>query len=1496
MIAALRSGVLIFLAVCPALPVFAANASYAGSFATDDDKRIFYFTLPQAGPVNLRTWSYAGGVNAAGTTVPAGGFDPTISLFDSQGNFIVHNRDGGCGNVAPDPATSFCWDSFLSLTLPAGSYSVVLTQSENLPNAPRLSDSFVYDGQANFTTPAGAGSPGFWDLFPNKRTSAYALDIVGAASAATTITSSSQLPFGVAGASYSPFIFTAQSGAATLTWSVVAGSLPPGLTLNATSGVLSGIAQSSGTFAFTVQVTDGVQPVTQSVSVTILAALRITTSLLPAGAAGQPYGPVNLIASGGSGSFSWRADGLPANLTMSATGAIAGTPLAGGSFPLQISVSDPVSGLSASTSLTLSIAVAPLVISSSGSLGGFVPGASISGTFRATGGQTPYTWSATGLPGGLSLNSSTGAFSGTAGSPGVYSFTVRVSDAASTTASATLNVTYSVLGINTSALPGGSTTAVYSASFSAIGGTPPYSFSATGLPQGLSLSGSGAITGTPRAAGTFTLRVQVTDSAGLSTSSQFALEVTGVASPLTISGGPLPGGNAGAAYSSNLQASGGTAPYLWSVFGGALPGGISLSNSGAVQGTPDRAGDYSFTAHATDAAGATATGVFTLTISPATLTISLGTFPIGIAGSDYPVQILSASGGVAPYSFTIGSGSLPPGLILAGGQISGLSTTAGSFGMSITVTDSAGKTTAVNGSITINPAHTDLILSQSTVSFSLTAGAGGVPTPASVTVRSSAVQQLLNYSFRVSPAASWLSVTGGNSTPGSLSIAIDPSAPSLPASTANYLTAIVVSCIAPSPCAGAVQTINVALAVSVPPPQLSLGTGLLSFSALSSNPAPSSQSLGLQDTGGGAIAITSITTADSWLSVSGTPSTLTAGPAKPMTVTANPAGLSPGYFRSTITVNSSAGSATVPVTLLIAQAPAMTLGPSGAQFSTPAGSSPGNSGGTFNVSVTGGAANWSAVALPGANWLTVGSSSGSSNAAAAGTVSYSLDPALIAALEPATYYANIQVTSTDVADSPQNFLVVLNVTAAAAPVKPALSTAGLIFTSSAVAGATPAQTVAVFSSASLPVPYQASATTSDGAAWLTVSPATGSASSSATGSSSVSVNVTGLAPGVYSGGVSYAFSSEAVRTVNVTLLILKAGTVPSLREPASLSATATTCVATRTIATQTGLFNNFAQPAGWPTPLSIKLINDCGAAVPGAQVTTTFSNGDAPLTLTQRDSSSGVYLGTWTPQGVSPQVTVIATAIGSPFAAATSKVTGEVRSNSVPILTKNGTLDVFNALVGAALAPGEVVQIYGTNLATQVATATGTPLPASLAGTSVLIGGIPAPLFYVGPGQINAEVPFELIPGMGYQLQVNVNGALSTPGPIQIVTAAPGLAASSGQIIAQHAADYSLVSEASPARPGEYIILYLAGLGATDNAVATGAAAPSNPLSRTLAAPVLTLNGSAVPIAFAGLTPSAVGLYQIDFQLPANTPNGDLTLSVTQAAATSNVTILPVHQ
>jgi len=224
-------------------------------------------------------------------------------------------------------------------------------------------------------------------------------------------------------------------------------------------------------------------------------------------------------------------------------------------------------------------------------------------------------------------------------------------------------------------------------------------------------------------------------------------------------------------------------------------------------------------------------------------------------------------------------------------------------------------------------------------------------------------------------------------------------------------------------------------------------------------------------------------------------------------------------------------------------------------------------------------------------------------------------------------------------------------------------------------------------------------------------------------------------------------------------------------------------------------------------------------------------------------------------------------------------------------------LNVFNPLLGSGVAPGTAVQIYGSNLAAPGTSeiASSLPFPTSLKGTSVFIAGVQSPLYFVSPGQINALAPFELQPGVPYQVLLNVGGALTTPDGFTATPGSPGIAAfPNGNIIAQHT-NATLVTDAAPARPGEIIVLFLAGLGSAQNEPVAGTGAPLPPTD-PLNPVTLTVAGNAAPTLFVGLTPGSVGLYQINFTVPLDTPDGSQTLTVSQAGALSNVTILPVKR
>jgi len=142
-------------AQAPADPMY---FSFFGNFTQDDDHADFVFTIVSPATVNLESWSYAGGVDRLGNTVPAGGFAPVLSLFDSAGDLLAFD-DGGvvngtppCGGRALDAVSGLCLDAYTQAALgSAGNYLVVVTEQDNTPNGPTLADGFALDGTGNFT-------------------------------------------------------------------------------------------------------------------------------------------------------------------------------------------------------------------------------------------------------------------------------------------------------------------------------------------------------------------------------------------------------------------------------------------------------------------------------------------------------------------------------------------------------------------------------------------------------------------------------------------------------------------------------------------------------------------------------------------------------------------------------------------------------------------------------------------------------------------------------------------------------------------------------------------------------------------------------------------------------------------------------------------------------------------------------------------------------------------------------------------------------------------------------------------------------------------------------------------------------------------------------------------------------------------------------------------------------------------------------------------------
>jgi len=462
---------------------------------------------------------------------------------------------------------------------------------------------------------------------------------------------------------------------------------------------------------------------------TVPPALPSASSLPPsctAGTAGTAYNCA-IAVTNGKAPFTWTATGLPTGLqlnvsadTMSAT--ISGTlevqPVKASGFVtrqsasagttttanVQVTVTDAASR-SASVSFSIAITISPLAITTASPLPGGTAGTAYSANITATGGVTPYKWTITGLPAGLtsSSGSPSASISGTTNHVGTFSVTVSVSDSESTamTASATLSLTIAqatTLMITTTSLPNGMPNASYSQTLAATGGVTPYSWSVSSgsLPAGLTLNANtGVISGTPSMSGTSSFTVIATDAEIPAQTATQALSITISASGLSVTTtSPLTGATLSTAYSVTVTASGGIQPYSWSVAtGSTLPAGLTLASgtpSATISGTPTATGTFQFTLNVTDSESPTVTvsATFLLTVTgsstlncPATVNLTLcGTYPFGLRG-------FNSSGGPTAFGAIIvadNSGHVISGGVKSNDSVGGAATntiTGGSYVM-----------------------------------------------------------------------------------------------------------------------------------------------------------------------------------------------------------------------------------------------------------------------------------------------------------------------------------------------------------------------------------------------------------------------------------------------------------------------------------------------------------------------------------------------------------------------------------------------------------------------------------------------------------------------------------------------------------------------------------------------------------------------------------------------------------------------------------------------
>jgi uncharacterized protein (TIGR03437 family) len=890
---------------------------------------------------------------------------------------------------------------------------------------------------------------------------------------------------------------------------------------------------------------------------------------------------------------------------------------------------------------------------------------------------------------------------------------------------------------------------------------------------------------------------------------------------------------------------------------------------------------------------------------PGSLSISTpNPLPAGFVGTAYSKQILATGGAGQPYVFSV-IGALPPGLAFNGTDtLAGTPLVSGTFPITFKVTDLASGSVTKAFTLTIGPGPPNFPFQLSALELDFVASQGAAAPPTQSLTLQSQTPQIFQITTdggaANTPPPAWLNVTfQGTSVPFLLNVSVNQGGLAAGVYTGRILVRNTGASVT-------LLTATVNLTVVAGGRQLSSSADKIEFTNKISTPGALSQTVQLSNSaGGGPITFTaSVVNQSQWITgvtpVQG--QTSTASPAT-VRIDVDTHGLPLGYQRDVIRFTWLGKTLDLPVTVFIAPGGAsLQLSRTGAYFRSNVGSLNLQ---TQQVKILNldqsSILPWTATVVNGDEWLAVSSLSGNSSFLNPSTITLSVK-AGASNLLAGPHYALVRIDAANTINAPQYIIGVLDIQLGTTTTGLDFDDAGAVLI--AATGSTQPLshtfTITTGSSASS-VPFNASVSSTAGNIF-SVSPASGTLNFLASTQLIVTANPTGAAAGIYTAEIPVS-TAQGVRTLAVTLIVADGATSGSVSGGSvSGGARFAGCAPNRLAATQIGLTNNFSVPAGWPTALVVDLHDNCGNRVANGTVVASFSNGDPPLTLAG-DGISSLYSATWQPVAqVTPMaITIHARASGLPEVAI--PLTGGIMGNNVPVLFRNGTVHNLDPKLAGPLSPGLVSAIFGANLATVSESTTEVPLPTSYKGTQVLIGPYSAPLYYVSPGQLNVQIPAELIPNVPYSIVVSVDGALTVPDTVRIAPAVPGIAASGdGKVIAQHN-DFAnhppfpfVVTAADPAKRDEYLIVYLVGLGLTNPRVATGAPAPgAEPLARPVVPVTMTLGGQSITPAYVGLTPFAVGLFQITFQVPHDAPlNTPLDLVITQGGVSANVTTLTI--
>lgn len=845
-----------------------------------------------------------------------------------------------------------------------------------------------------------------------------------------------------------------------------------------------------------------------------------------------------------------------------------------------------------------------------------------------------------------------------------------------------------------------------------------------------------------------------------------------------------------------------------------------------------------------------------------------------IAGTSYTASASTATG-AGWLSISPGAGSLETqSALTVSADSTGLP--AGSYIGAINITAAGGAVASIAVTMAVG-IPSQISAAPAVLNFTYDQTAGTAPSGQGIAVFTNPPGA--NFTASVSPdGIGWLQLSSASVTPGVVTASVTPG--SLGAGT--YSAKITIAS-----AAGNVE-IPAVLSITNSPPKLAVAEVSQEYAARQGSAALSGQ-IAVLNTGGGTLQFSAQLALGqgNWLSLAASSGSATAAAPASLGFTLNPAGLAPGlYSRQIILQNTDSGDTrTVAISFAVSDANrTVALSQAGLTFTAVEGGPPppaqslaaafdGSAGAGWTV----GSASFPDSGGLASAWMNATSSSAGTDGNA--SVAVTADPN---GLPAGHYYGMLQLDDSGAANDPQSATVVLNVLPSNQP-PPGIDIpqGGLIVTAAAGALNPQPRQLTLFNPTGAAITYSSTTFSNSGSGWLTL-PVPGGTLLPGSNAVLTVVDFHSMTPGIHTGTIWFGFSDGAIRVVQVEAIALAAagcpngspGVVRSVFQYPLDGSVLNTSIA---------------------RPVRVLAVDDCGNTLStsnGDAVEVIFANQDPPLKL--RDTGKGIWEAVWVPRNAGAAVTLNAVAFkkSAPGIATIGQITTVVQQAAgVPAPSVSAVVNAASSSQATPqiAAPGSYVAVYGNGLtAGNTESAAVIPLPASLAGAQLFLGDKPMPLIYAGSGQVNALVPQGINLNVEQQLSVMQAGARSVPVPLLLTASYPGIftldASGSGQGIAQIVGTTLLAGPPTgfsrPVQRGsESLIVYCTGLGPVigpngEPPPPDGSAAPASLLYQTTARITATIGGVDAPVTFSGLTPTLVGLYQVNIQVPAGVSPG----------------------